>query len=123
MIVGNNNHIIDVPGIFVGHSQNLISKTGVTVIVPENTCVASVDCRGGAPGTRETDALKPENIGGHPHAIVLSGGSAPGLSSADGVSKYLQSKGVRIPIVPAAIIYDMHEGENLFNVNYNIRIN
>jgi len=118
MIIGENNHITDVPGIFVGHSQNAISKTGVTVIVPETTCVASVDCRGGAPGTRETDALKPENLGGHPHAIVLSGGSAPGLSSADGVSKYLQSTGVRIPIVPAAIIYDMHEGENLFNVNY-----
>ena len=118
MKVGEKNHIIDVPDIFVGHSKSENYDTGVTVIIPKKTCVAAVDCRGGSPGTRETDALKPENLGGHPHAIVLSGGSAPGLSSADGVSRYLQTKGVSIPIIPAAIIYDMHDKENFSSVDY-----
>jgi L-aminopeptidase/D-esterase-like protein len=118
MRVGSSNHIIDVPDILIGHSQNEISKTGVTIIVPEHPCVTAVDCRGGAPGTRETDALSPENLGGYAHAIVLSGGSAPGLSSADGVSRFFQLKGVGIPIVPAAIIYDLHEGEDILDVDY-----
>ena len=118
MEIGDKNNITDVPGIFVGHARSKNYDTGVTVVHPHRTCVASVECRGGSPGTRETDALRPENLGGHPHAIVLSGGSAPGLSSADGVSRYLQSKGVSIPIIPAAIIYDMHNGENFSSVNY-----
>ena len=118
MKVGHKNHIVDVPGISVGHSQDLKAKTGVTIVVPERPCVTAIDCRGGSPGTRETDSLNPENLGGHAHAIVLSGGSAPGLSSADGVSRFFQSKGSLIPIIPAAIIYDLHEGTDILNVDY-----
>lgn len=105
-------------GIKVGHAQN--EFTGVTVILCEDGCVGGVDCRGGAPGTRETDLLHNEKMMNQVNAVVLSGGSAYGLESACGVMKYLRekNKGFKtgdkiVPIVPAAVIYDlMGEGYN-----------
>lgn len=99
-------------GIKVGHAQN--DSTGVTVILCEEGFTGGVDCRGGAPGTRETDLLHNEKMMDAVNAIVLSGGSAYGLESACGVMKYLmeKKKGYKmgekvVPIVPAAVIYDL----------------
>lgn len=86
--------IIDVPGIKVGHSQNLKAGTGCTVVICEKGATAGVDVRGGAPGTRETDLLNPVNLVDKAHAIYLSGGSAFGLDGATGVMKYLEEKGI-----------------------------
>jgi L-aminopeptidase/D-esterase-like protein len=82
--------------------------------------VAAVDCRGGAPGTRETDALHPANLVEEVHAVVLSGGSATGLDAASGVAAWLKSAGrgfpvatgVKVPIVPSAILFDLLNGGN-----------
>lgn len=113
-----NNTLTAVGGIRVGHETNLTAATGCTVILcPENT-VGGVDVRGGAPGTRETDLLRPMHRVEHVNAIVLSGGSAYGLASADGVMKYLAEQGVGyktrsghiVPIVSAAIVFDLALG-------------
>lgn len=111
------NAITDVPGLRVGHAQNEKAMTGCTVILCENGAVGGVEQRGGAPGTRETDALYPLHLVQKVHAIVLSGGSAFGLDSAGGVVKYLEERGVgfdvrvaRVPIVPAAILFDLAVG-------------
>ncbi len=111
------NSITDIPGIKVGHAQNEEAVTGCTVILTEAGAVAGVDQRGGGPGTRETDLLKPENSVSKVHAIVLSGGSAFGLDSASGVVRYLEAKGIgydvgvaKVPIVPAAILFDLNIG-------------
>jgi len=110
--------IIDVPGIKVGHSQNLKAGTGCTVVICENGAVTGVDVRGGAPGTRETDLLDPINLVEQAHAIYLSGGSAFGLDGASGVMKYLEEKDIgfdvvltKVPIVPAAVIFDLGVGD------------
>ncbi|WP_326689780.1 MULTISPECIES: P1 family peptidase [unclassified Streptomyces] len=115
--------LTDVPGLRVGHAQRTDDGwlTGTTVVLtPENGAVAGVDARGGAPGTRETDALDPKNIVERIHAVVLSGGSAFGLDAASGVMAWLeeQSRGVRVgpdpsqvvPVVPAAVIFDLGRG-------------
>ncbi len=111
------NSICAVPGIKVGHTQNEEAKTGCTVILPENPVIAGIDVRGAAPGTRETDLLAPHRTVQEIHAIVLTGGSAFGLASAQGVVKYLEEKDVgydtgiaKVPIVPAAVIYDLAVG-------------
>ena len=70
------NAITDVPGIRVGHAQNLAAGTGCTVVLCEEGAVTAVDVRGGAPGTRETDCLNPANLVSQAHAVYLSGGSA-----------------------------------------------
>ncbi len=113
------NAITDVPGIKVGHAQDLDALTGVTVILCEDGAVAGMDQRGGAPGTRETDAMKPMHLVQKAHAIVLAGGSAFGLDSASGVVKYLEERGVgfdvrvaKVPIVPAAILFDLGIGKS-----------
>jgi L-aminopeptidase/D-esterase-like protein len=113
------NSIVDVPGIRVGHAQNEEALTGCTVILCEAGAVGGVDQRGGAPGTRETDALHPLHLVQQVHAVVLSGGSAFGLDSATGVVRYLEEKGVgfdvqvaRVPIVPAAILFDLGIGRS-----------
>lgn len=113
------NSIVDVPGLRVGHAQNEAALTGCTVILCEDGAVGGVDQRGGAPGTRETDALHPLHLVQQVHAVVLSGGSAFGLDSATGVVRYLEERGVgfdvrvaRVPIVPAAILFDLGIGQS-----------
>lgn len=112
-----NTFISDVPGIRVGHAQDMDALTGCTVILCEQGAVGGVDQRGGAPGTRETDALHTMHLVEQVHAIVLAGGSAFGLDAATGVVRYLEEKGVgfdvgvaRVPIVPAAILFDLGIG-------------
>ena len=113
-----NGTITAVTGIKVGHHTLSARLTGCTVVVAEKGAVAGVDVRGGAPGTRETDLLNPTNLVQQIHAIVLAGGSAFGLATADGVIKYLEEKhigfpygGRVIPIVPAAILFDLGIGD------------
>ena len=110
--------ITDVEGIKVGHFTDSRRPTGCTVILYEQGAVAGVDVRGSAPGTRETDLLNPVNTVDTVHAIVLSGGSAFGLDTAGGVMRYLEENGYgyptaagKIPIVPAAILYDLNLGD------------
>lgn len=98
----------------IGHSQD--EYTGVTVILSEKGVVAGADVRGGAPGTRETDLLRPDKAVQKINAVVLSGGSAYGLSSCDGVMRYLKDKGCGhkmgnkvVPIVSGAVIYDLND--------------
>ena len=111
------NAITDVRGVEVGHAQNEQAFTGCTVILCRKGAVAGVDVRGGAPGTRETDLLDPVNLVQKAHAIVLAGGSAYGLDAATGVVRYLEENRIgfktgegRVPIVPAAILYDLGVG-------------
>ena len=106
--------ITDVPGILVGHQTNIEAATGCTVVLCEDGAVGGVDVRGSAPGTRETDLLRPTALVNEVHAVLLSGGSAFGLAAATGVVRYLESAGVglqfggaTIPIVPAAILFDL----------------
>ena len=106
--------ITDVSGILVGHSTNTDAATGCTVILCEDGAVGGVDVRGSAPGTRETDLLRPTALVNEVHGVLLSGGSAFGLAAATGVVRYLEGKGVglqfagaTIPIVPAAILFDL----------------
>jgi L-aminopeptidase/D-esterase-like protein len=101
----------------VGHATDLRLKSGVTVIIPDEPAVAGVHVGGGAPGTRETDLLRPENMVERIDAIVLSGGSAFGLAAADGAMSWLAAQGrgfavgkARVPIVPAAIVFDLLNG-------------
>src|SRR5690606_1182434 len=86
--------ITDVKGIEVGHAQNVEGGIGCTVVICRKGVVAGVDVRGSAPGTRETDLMRPVNLVDRVHDIVLSGGSAFGLAAADGVMKYLEEEGV-----------------------------
>ena len=109
--------ITDVPGIRVGHWMNREAATGCTVILCEGGAVAGVDVRGPAPGTRETDLLRPGHLVERVDAVLLSGGSAFGLAAADGVMRYLEERGLgfdtgvaRVPIVPAAILFDLAIG-------------
>jgi L-aminopeptidase/D-esterase-like protein len=112
-----HNAITDVPGIKVGHAQDEEALTGCTVILCEAGAVGGVDQRGGAPGTRETDLLRPMHLVDKVHAVVLTGGSAFGLDAASGVVHYLEEQGVgfdtgvaRVPIVPAAVLFDLDVG-------------
>lgn len=112
-----NNSITDIKGIRVGHAQNDEAITGCTVILCEGGAVGGIDQRGGAPGTRETDALHPMHLVEKVHAIMLAGGSAFGLDAASGAVKYLEERGVgfdvrvaKVPIVPAAILFDLGIG-------------
>jgi L-aminopeptidase/D-esterase-like protein len=113
------NAITDVAGIKVGHYTDKKAATGCTVILCEQGAVAGVDVSGASPGTRETDLLRPGNLVEKVQAIVLSGGSAFGLDAAAGVMKYLEERGFgyettagRVPIVPAAIIFDLNIGDS-----------
>ncbi len=110
--------ITDVAGIRVGHTTDLAGVTGCTVVLCPPQAVGSVDVRGGAPGTRETDALRPGTLVNEVHAVVLAGGSAFGLAVADGVARWLESRGIgfdtgpaRVPIVPAAVLFDLGVGD------------
>jgi len=112
-----NNSLTIIDGIQVGHAQDMDALTGCTVVLCEKGAVGGIDQRGGAPGTRETDALHPVHLVEKVHAIMLSGGSAFGLDSASGAVRYLEEKGVgfnvgvaKVPIVPAAILFDLAIG-------------
>jgi L-aminopeptidase/D-esterase-like protein len=110
--------IADVPGVRVGHWTDTEARTGCTVVLlPDEGAVAGVEVRGSAPGTRETDLLRPGMLVERAHAICLCGGSAFGLAAADGVMRYLRERGtgfpiepVPVPIVPAAVVFDLAEG-------------
>ncbi len=111
--------ITDIPGILVGHAQDETALTGCTVILCEKGAVGGVDQRGGAPGTREVDALHPMHLVSKVHGVVLAGGSAFGLEAATGVMRYLEERDVgfdthiaKVPIVPAAILFDLGIGKS-----------
>jgi L-aminopeptidase/D-esterase-like protein len=111
--------ITDVPGVLVGHHERVGDgwASGTTVVLVPGGAVGAVDQRGGAPGTRETNLLEPENLVQHVNAICLSGGSAYGLAAADGVMRWLAERNLGIPvgtqphevvpIVPAAVLFDL----------------
>jgi L-aminopeptidase/D-esterase-like protein len=112
-----NPTLTAIPGLKVGHWSNYDAGTGCTVILCGEGAVAGVDVRGGAPGTRETDLLRPECTVEYIHAILLSGGSAFGLAAADGVMRWLEEHNIgydvgvaRVPIAPAAILFDLPVG-------------
>jgi L-aminopeptidase/D-esterase-like protein len=118
---GPRNLITDVAGLKVGQAASPRARTGVTVILPDGRAVCAVDVRGGAPGTRETDALAPENLVDAVDAVVLSGGSVYGLAAADGVTTWLGARGRGYglsgdpavppsPVIPAAILFDLANG-------------
>ncbi len=113
-----NNAITDVPGIRVGHAHDLEAITGCTVVLCEDGAVGGVDQRGGAPGTRETDLLRPMHLVEKVHAVLLTGGSAFGLDAAAGVMAYLEERRIgfdigvtHVPIVPAAVLFDLAIGD------------
>jgi L-aminopeptidase/D-esterase-like protein len=116
---GPKNLITDVAGLKVGHATREAVRTGVTALLCETGWAAAVDVRGGGPGTRETEALAPENLVGRAHAVVLAGGSVFGLAAADGVTASLSARGIglqlrpgspSIPIVPCAVLHDLSNG-------------
>jgi len=114
--------ITDVTGVEVGHHQRTGRgwQTGTTVILVPSGATPGVDVRGGGPGTRETDALAPENLVERIHAVCLTGGSAFGLAAADGVMEVLEERGLgvaiggpvpgTVPVVPAAVVFDLGRG-------------
>ena len=119
--------ITDVPGVLLGHHQRTGRgwRSGTTVVLTRDGATAGVDVRGGGPGTRETDALRPGNLVSTIHGICLSGGSAFGLAAADGVVSHLESLGLGhsvgaelhhvVPVVPAAVIFDLGRGGQFAN--------
>lgn len=116
---GPRNLITDVEGLSIGQAEDLRARTGVTVLLADKAVAAAADVRGGAPGTRETEALDPVSFGGMIDAISFSGGSVYGLDAASGAMAWLGARGhgVRFqpntppaPIVPAAIIFDLTNG-------------
>ncbi len=109
--------ITDVPGLLVGHADDRAALTGCTVILCPAGAVGGVDQRGGAPGTRQIDALRPVHLVQKAHAVMLAGGSAFGLDAATGAMRWLEEHGhgfdvrvARVPIVPAAILFDLGIG-------------
>ena len=116
---GPRNLITDIDGILVGNAQDTTLKSGTTVLTAARPFTASVHVMGGAPGTRETDLLAPERLVSDVDALVLSGGSALGLEAASAVANALRARGhgfdvegQKVPIVPAAILFDLLNGGN-----------
>jgi L-aminopeptidase/D-esterase-like protein len=116
---GAKNLITDIAGLKVGHATDENARSGVTALLCTAGWPASVDVRGGGPGTRETDVLASENLVGRAHALVLAGGSVFGLAAADGVAASLSLQGIglqwssktpAIPIVPSAVLHDLGNG-------------
>ncbi|MFB9792845.1 P1 family peptidase [Shinella granuli] len=114
---GPKNRLTDVAGLTVGNATDHVLRSGVTVVLCEEPATAAVQVLGGAPGTRETDLLEPHNTVEAVDALVLSGGSAFGLDAASGVQAGLRERGRgfavgphRVPIVPAAILFDLMNG-------------
>jgi len=113
-----NNSITDIKGILVGQSENRKALTGCTVVICKKGAIGGVSQRGGAPGTRETDLLRPMRLIQKVHGILLAGGSAYGLDAAGGVMQFLEEKGIGfkagptvVPIVPSAILFDLAVGD------------
>jgi len=109
--------LTDIGGIEVGHVTDLEALTGCTVVLCRQGAIAGGAVRGLAPGTRETDLLRPGTLVERAHAVLLTGGSAFGLAAADGVMRYLEEHGIgydtgvaRVPIVPGAVLYDLALG-------------
>ena len=121
--------ITDVPGVLVGHYARTGRgwRTGTTALIVRAGATPGVDVRGGGPGTRETDALRPENLVPTVHAVCLTGGSAYGLAAADGVAAWLEERRLGfpvgledqpdwvVPIVPAAVVFDLGRGGRFSN--------
>lgn len=110
--------LVDVPGIEVGHFTNAVAQTGCTAVLAREGAIAGGVVRGLAPGTRETDLLRPATLVEKAQAVLLAGGSAFGLAAADGVMRYLEEQGigydaggVRVPIVPVAVLFDLSIGD------------
>jgi L-aminopeptidase/D-esterase-like protein len=118
--IGKYNALTDIDGLLVGHYTDLEALSGVTAVICPEGAVAGVDVRGSAPGTRETDLLRPENLVEKVHAVVLSGGSVYGLAASDGVVRWLSEHGFGFPldgshvapIVPAAVLFDLGRGKH-----------
>lgn len=113
-----NQTLTAIEKIQVGHATDLTARTGCTVILCPDGATAGVDVRGAAPGTRETESIRPGRLIQKAHAVLLTGGSAFGLDAAGGVVQYLEEHGIgfpagsiRVPIVPAAVIFDLHVGD------------
>lgn len=111
------NLLTDVAGLKVGNAHDAHVMSGVTVVLPDTPCTAAIDVRGGGPGTRDSDALRLSGTVDQIHGLVLSGGSAFGLSAATGVQTVLRKRGigfdvggVAVPIVPQAILFDLLNG-------------
>jgi len=124
MLPQDAGRITDVAGLRVGHFTDTRRPTGCTVVLFDNGAVAGVDVRGGSPGTRETDLLQPVNLVPKVNALLLSGGSAFGLDAATGVMHFLAEHGqgfrvgkAVVPIVPAAILFDLHLGDPSIHPN------
>jgi L-aminopeptidase/D-esterase-like protein len=127
--VTSRGAITDVPGLLVGHHQRTGRgwRTGTTVVLAPDGATPGVDVRGGGPGTRETDALRPEHLVPAVHAVCLTGGSAYGLAAADGVVAWLEERRLGfpvgldeepdwvVPVVPAAVIFDLGRGGRFAN--------
>ncbi len=114
----SDGSVTRVLGVEVGHFTDLRRPTGCTVILVRGGAVAGVDVRGGAPGTRETDLLHPSHLVEHVHAVVLAGGSAWGLDAVTGVMQWLEENSIGlqvgfglVPIVPAAVLFDLPVGD------------
>lgn len=119
--------ITDVSGVEVGHHQRTGRgwQTGTTVVLVRDGATPGVDVRGGGPGTRETDALAPQNLVDRIHAVCLTGGSAYGLAAAEGVVDVLEQRGLGVtiggavpgvvPVVPAAVVFDLGRGGRFTN--------
>jgi L-aminopeptidase/D-esterase-like protein len=110
--------ITDVAGLRVGHFTDSRRPTGCTVVLCDGGATAGVDVRGAAPGTRDTELLRSENLVEQVHAVLLTGGSAFGLDAAGGVMQWLEQRGIglsvgpaRVPIVPAAVLFDLWVGD------------
>jgi L-aminopeptidase/D-esterase-like protein len=120
MAKGWHGAITDVDGIRVGHVTDREAVTGCTVVLcPPEGAVGGVDQRGGAPGTRETDLMRPMHLVERANAVLLAGGSAFGLDAAAGVVRWLEERGIghetgvaKVPIVPAAILFDLATGRS-----------
>ena len=121
--------LTDITGLSVGHFTDTRRPTGCTVVLCPQGAVCGVEVRGGAPGTRETDLLKSENVVDRVHAVLLTGGSAFGLDAASGVMRWLEEHGhglwvgpadrqgsasrpILVPIVPAAVLFDLWVGDS-----------
>lgn len=112
--------LTDVPGIKVGQASDRVALTGCTVVLAEAGAVGGVDVGGSAPGTRETDLLRTGRLVERVQAILLTGGSAYGLDAATGVVRYLEERSIGfpvaggvVPIVPAAVLFDLAIGQHL----------
>lgn len=108
----------EIDGLKVGHAEDLQAGTGCSVVICEEGASGGVDVRGGSPGTRETDLLRPENQVDKVHAVLLAGGSAFGLDAAAGIMKYLEERNIgfdvgltKVPIVCGAVLFDLVAGD------------